>query len=177
MEVSLLKAPSDSDWLIVKKAALETVGKEVKTLPSLEWKKEILEARHSPIRLLQFVFDIRDIPYWVSVHLCRHVHAQPFVKSQRNDRQDKYDRNSAPQDSPVNMMWAMNAEELCVIANKRLCLMAAKETRDVVQTMCNLVIASCPEFKDVLVPYCQYNEMCHEMKGGCGKQMKRRFNG
>ena len=168
MEISLLKAPADADWLLVKRAALETVGKDVKTMPSMEWKKEILEARHSPIRLLQFVFDLRDIPYWVSTHLVRHVHAQPFVKSQRNDRQSEYDRNSAPQDAPVNMMWAMNAEELCIIANKRLCLMAAKETRDVVQKMCALVIANCPEFKDVLVPMCEYNNICHEMKGGCG---------
>lgn len=177
MDIHLLKAPTEEDWLLVKQAALETVGKEAKTAPTLQWKKEILEARHSPIRLLHFVFDLRDIPYWVSVHLVRHVHAQPFVKSQRNDRQDEYDRNSAPQDAPVNMMWEINGEELQAIANKRLCLMAAKETRDVVQQMCNLVTEHCPEFKDVLVPYCQYNEICHEMKGGCGKQMKRRFNG
>lgn len=173
MEVSLLKAPSDTDWLLVKRAALETVGRSVKTLPGIEWKKSILEARHSPIRLLHFVFELRDIPYFVAMHLCRHVHSTPFVKSQRNDRQSDYDRNAARQDAPVNMMWEMNAEELCVIANKRLCNMAAKETREVVARMCELVIASCPEFKDVLVPMCKYNGVCHEMNGGCGK-MKRR---
>lgn len=168
MEIELIKAPTDADWVLVKRAALETVGKSVKTMPSLEWKKKILEARHSPIRLLQFVFELRDIPYWVSVHLARHVHATPFVRSQRNDRQTEYDRNGARQDAPVSMMWSMNAEELCVIANKRLCLLAAKETREVVKKMCDLVVERCPEFSDVLVPACEYNGKCHEMYG-CGK--------
>lgn len=169
MIVNLLKCPSDTDWLLVKKAALETAGKEVKTLPSEDWKHSILEARHSPIRLLHFVFDLRGIPYWVAMHLVRHVHATPFVKSQRNDRQSEYDRNAARQDAPVDMMWEMNAEELMTIANKRLCLMAAKETRDVVKLMCDLVICNCPEFKGLLVPMCKYSKVCHEMNGGCGK--------
>lgn len=169
MTVNLLKCPSDTDWLLVKKSALETAGKEVKTLPSEEWKHSILEARHSPIRLLHFVFDLQDIPYWVAMHLVRHVHATPFVRSQRNDRQSEYDRNAARQDAPVNMMWEMNAEELMTIANKRLCLMAAKETRDAVKLMCDLVIRNCPEFKGLLVPMCEYNGVCHEMHGGCGK--------
>ena len=167
MEVSLLKYPTEEDWQLVKRAALTTVDKTIKTPPSLTWKKSILEARHSPIRMLHFVFELREIPYWVSVHLCRHVHAIPFVKSQRNDRQNKYDRNGARQDAPVNMMWEMNAEELCVIANKRLCKMASEETRNVVSEMCRLVTEKLPEFEDVLVPACVYNGRCHEMNGGC----------
>lgn len=168
MEIELIKAPADADWALVKRAALETVGKSAKTAPTMEWKKSILEARHSPIRLLQFVFELRDIPYFVSVHLARHVHAMPFVRSQRNDRQSDYDRNAARQDALVDMIWAMNAEELCVIANKRLCNLAAKETRDVVSGMCRLVIDHCPEFTDVLVPACKFNRKCHEMRP-CGK--------
>ena len=167
MEVSLLKYPTEEDWKLVKRAALTTVDKTIKTPPSLTWEKSILEARHSPIRMLHFVFELREIPYWVSVHLCRHVHAVPFVRSQRNDRQDKYDRNGARQDAPVNMMWEMNAEELCVIANKRLCKMASEETREVVSEMCRLVTEKLPEFEDVLVPACVYNGKCHEMNGGC----------
>lgn len=71
-------------------------------------------------------------------------------------------------DAPVNMIWAMNAEELCVIANKRLCNLAAKETREVVSGMCKLVVDNCPEFADVLVPACVFNGKCHEMRP-CGK--------
>ena len=127
-----------------------------------EWKKKILRARHSPIRELRFAFELK-IPYWVSVHLCRHVHAQPYVRSQRNDRQDEYDRNAARQDEPVTMIWTMNAEELMTIANKRLCKQASKETREVMEMIKWIVEHKCPEFKDLLVPACQYNGKCHEM--------------
>ena len=164
ISVMMTEHPSDSDWCGVKRRALVTMGySKVVTQPTLEWKHKILEARHSPIRRLRFSFDI-TCPYWVSVHLCRHIHAQPFVRSQRNDRQDGYDRNSAPQDAPVNMIWDMNAEELMVIANKRLCKQASEETRYLVQLMCEQVLASHPEFKGLLVPACAYNGgVCHEI--------------
>ena len=97
------------------------------------------------------------------MHLVRHIHAQPYVKSQRNDRQDNYDRTKAPQDSPVTMIWDMNAEELMVIANKRLCNQASKETREVVQLMCDAVLKTNPEFKPFLVPMCAYVGECKEM--------------
>ena len=163
MRVDLIKYPTTEDWILCKQCALVTVGKEVKTEPTTEWKRKILEARHSPIRVLNFVFKL-EIPYWVSVHLCRHIHAQPFVKSQRNDRQTSYDRNSAPQNEMVTMLWYMNAEELMTIANKRLCNQASEETRDVVRTMCKEGAQVCPEFYDVLVPMCVHNGgVCHEM--------------
>lgn len=168
MTIKLLEYPTEKDWLEVKRRALVTVGKTPLTAPSLEWKKAILEARHSPIRYLRFSFLFEDIPYWVSVHLVRHIHAQPYVKSQRNDRQDDYDRNEAPQSAPVSMIWDMNAEEMMVIANKRLCNKAADETQAVVFGMCKLVRSVCPEFDLFLVPMCAYNGgVCHEINS-CG---------
>ena len=167
MQVTLTRYPTDADWKQVKRRALVTVCKVPTTPPTDEWKRAILEARHSPIRYLQFSFDI-ECPYWVSVHLCRHIHAQPYVRSQRNDRQSDYDRNAARQDEPVQMIWDMNAEELMVIANKRLCQKAAPETREVVEEMCALVVEKCPVFYAFLVPMCEYNGMCHEMQP-CGK--------
>lgn len=104
--------------------------------------------------------------------MCRHVHAQPYVRSQRNDRQSEYDRNKAPQDSPVDMIFDVNAEELMVIANKRLCKMASPETRELVARMCDRVIDRCPEFEDFLVPMCEYTGGCKEMGGGCGRYGK-----
>lgn len=164
IKVYMTEHPGESDWCAVKRRALVTMGySKIVTPPDQAWKHSILEARHSPIRRLRFSFDI-TCPYWVSVHLCRHIHAQPFVRSQRNDRQDNYDRNSAPQDAPVNMIWDMNAEELMVIANKRLCKQASEETRYVVQLMCNQVLEHHPEFKGLLVPACAYNGgVCHEI--------------
>ena len=161
MKVELVKHPIAEDWMLCKQCALVTVGKNAVTEPDIKWKHKILEARHSPIRVLNFVFKL-EIPYWVSVHLCRHIHSQPFVRSQRNDRQDSYDRNSAPQNATVTMLWYMNAEELMVIANKRLCKQASEETRQVVQAMCDEVLKVAPEFKGLLVKMCQYGR-CHEM--------------
>lgn len=168
MEIKLLEYPRESDWIACKQRALVTV----KTLadpdwkieiPSEDWKHRILEARHSPIRYLRFSFYLIGVPYYVSVHLVRHVHAQPYVRSQRNDRQSDYDRTKAPQDAPVNMIWDMNAEELMVIANKRLCQTADPKTREVVHQMVNLVNKVRPEFKPFLVPACSYHGTCHEM--------------
>lgn len=172
MEIRILKFPSESDWMGVKLRALVTVGKEPVSPPTERWMHDILMARHSPIRYLRFSFLIEDLPYWVSVHLCRHIHAQPYVRSQRNDRQSDYDRNNAPQDAPVTMIWDMNAEELLTIANKRLCNKAATETREVVEEMCRQVKEVCPEFAPFLVPMCEYHGcVCHEMNG-CGKYRK-----
>lgn len=169
MNITLLRAPTEEDWREVKRRALVTVGKTMVTPPTIEWKRKILMARHSPIRYLQFSFLLEDIPSWVSVHLVRHIHAQPYVKSQRNDRQSAYDRNKAPQDSPVDMIWDMNAEELMVIANKRLCAQASPETREVVTQMCGLAKEACPEISDFLVPMCVWRGgLCPEMVS-CGR--------
>lgn len=172
MKVSLLEAPTSVDWLEVKRRALVTVGLVPKDMPDVEWRKDILRARHSPIRYLRFSFMLEGIPSWVSVHLVRHIHAQPYVKSQRNDRQSEYDRTKAPQDAPVNMIWDINAEELMVIANKRLCSMASPETRETVKAICELAGEACPEIKEFLVPLCEYHGgVCHEMHG-CGRCKK-----
>lgn len=172
MNVEIVKYPTDNDWMLAKQCTLVTIGKNPVTPPDLEWKKRLLAACHSPIRTLNFCFRLTDVPYWVSTHLVRHVHATPFVKSQRNDRQSDYDRRKAPQDAPVDMMWYMNAEELMTIAHKRLCNQASKETREVVAEMCRQVIEVCPEFDGLLVPLCEYRGgVCTEFKP-CGRNLK-----
>lgn len=165
MTIELLKHPTAEDWVLCKKATLVTVGKKAVNEPDMVWKKAILEARHSPIRLLHFVYLLTDVPYWVSVHLCRHhVGIQPFVRSQRNDRQEMYDRNSARQDAPVSLIVDVNAEALMVLANKRLCLQAADETRQLVRAMCDAAAETNPEIAPFLVPMCKYHGgLCHEM--------------
>lgn len=163
IKVSINEIPTEKDWMEVKKRALVTIGKKAVNPPDLEWKKAMLKARHSPIRRLFFSFYI-ERPYWVSVHLSRHIHAQPYIKSQRNDRQNEYDRNDAPQSQMVSMIWDMNGEELMTIANKRLCKKASKETREVVRKICDLVIEAMPEYKGLLVPMCVHNGgICYEI--------------
>lgn len=170
MTIELVKYPNDTDWLLCKQCTLVTVGKHPVQPPTEEWKHQILEARHSPIRTLNFCFRLTDIPYWISVHLCRHVHATPFCKSQRNDRQSDYDRRAARQDAPIDMMWYMNAEELMTIISKRTCMMASAETREVTLKMKSLVETQCPEFIGLLKPPCEWQGgVCHEFNGGCGR--------
>lgn len=172
MIVEMIKYPNRNDWMFVKECALETAGKMAITPPNAKWKRAMLEARHSPIRELKFAFRLVDVPYWVSTHLVRHIHAQPYVRTQRNDRQSLYDRTKAPQDAPVTMIWTMGAEELMIIANKRLCMKAAPETRKVVQMMCRLVEEKFPEFVGLLVPMCEWQGgVCHEMFP-CGRQKR-----
>lgn len=173
MRVEILKYPTEEDWMLCKKCTFTTISKDTNKAPTTEWKIKLLRANHSPIRTLQFCFKLTDIPYWVSVHLCRHVHATPFVSTQRNDRQHKYERGGAPQNAPVTMCWYMNAEELITIAHKRLCSQASKETRELMQMICVEVLKVNPEFKGLLVPLCEYRGgvctefyPCGRSKGG-----------
>ena len=165
--VEILRHPTEEDWALCKLAALNTVGKtRAVTMPGDEWKRKMLEARHSPIRVLMFMVRVNPVESWVATHFARHVHLTPFIQTQRNDRQDAYDRNKAPQDSPVSMMLWLNAEELMTVANKRLCGCAAPETREVTRDICESVIEVNPEFAPFLVPAC-HAYGCHEFSP-CG---------
>ncbi len=167
MRVDLLRYPTEEDWMECKRRALVTVGLRPVTPPDFQWRHKILRARHSPIRYLMFSFYM-EIPYWTSVHYCRHVHAQPYVKSQRNDRQQEYDRNAARQDAPVQMILDLNAESLMTVLSKRLCGKADPATREVALAMRALVYKRCPEFRNLLVPDCEITGSCREMYP-CGR--------
>ena len=172
MKVEILKHPTAEDWMLCKKCTLVTVSKDSDKPPTDAWKVKLLKANHSPVRVLPFCFRITDVPYWVSVHLVRHVHATPFVATQRNDRQSKYDRGAARQDAPVTMCWYMNAEELITIAHKRLCTQASRETRELIRLICDEVVKVNPEFADLLVPNCVYRGgLCDEFNC-CGLNKK-----
>ena len=177
MIVEILKHPTDEDWMLCKQCTLVTVSKKPTSPPTEDWKVKLLRSNHSPIRTLQFCFRLTDIPYYVMGHLVRHIHSIPFVSTQRNDRQDNYDRRAARQDAPVSMCWYMNAEELMTIAHKRLCMQAAPETRQVVQEICDKVVELNPEFKGLLVPNCAYRGgLCDEFNC-CGLNEKYKSGG
>ena len=163
MKVEMIKHPNDDDWLFCKQCTLNTIGKTTTKLPTNEWKVKLLESEHSPIRTLWFAFKM-EIPYYVSTHFVRHKFGvEHFVQSQRNDRQDKYDRTKAPQDTLVSHIMYINAQELENISHVRLCKQASKETREVMQMIVSEVLKTNPEFKTVLVPKCKYrNGKCTE---------------
>ena len=163
IKVEMIKHPNDDDWLFCKQCTLNTIGKTITKLPTDEWKIKLLESEHSPIRTLWFAFKM-EIPYYVSTHFVRHKFGvEHFVQTQRNDRQDKYDRTKAPQDTLVSHIMYVNAQELANMAHVRLCKQASKETREVMEMIVSEVLKTNPEFKTVLVPKCKYrNGKCTE---------------
>ena len=173
--VEILKHLTEEDWMLCKKCTLNTVGKDSTKLPTDEWKHKLLLSEHSPIRTLNFCIKM-IIPYYVSVHFCRHfTGVTHFVQSQRNDRQDNYDRTKAPQDSPVSHMMYINAQELMFVARRRLCMQADPFTRKVMEEICRQVINLCPEFNGTLEPMCAYRGgRCTEFNC-CG--LNRKYQG
>lgn len=172
MKIELIKFPTDKDWEYCKTCTLNTVGKKlVNKDVSSEWKRKILESEHSPIRELWFGFKM-EIPYWVSVHFCRHHEGvNHFVQTQRTDRTG-VNRDELPQGSMVSHIMTINAQALMNMARKRLCLQASKETRDVMLQICGLALGACPELRGLLVPNCLYrNGECTEFFS-CRKENK-----
>ena len=169
IKVEILKHPTDEDWLFCKQCALNTIGKNSTTLPNAEWKEKILRAEHSPIRTLWFAFKLQ-IPYWVSVHYCRHSYGvEHFVQSQRDDRTDNnIPRAEKPQGELVSHIMYINAQELMFMARRRLCNQASEETREVMKEIVRQVLETNPEFKEFLVPMCIYQKGCSEFSA-CNK--------
>lgn len=169
-KVEVLRHPTDEDWQRCKMLAMNTIGKRWSGEVSDVWKNRILKAEHSPIRTLMFTVRV-EMPYWVSVHFVRHKYGvEHYVSSQRNDRQDNYDRIKAPQDALVVHIMDVNAQELIQMAHMRLCGQAAEETREVMQAICRAVLETNPEFKPFLVPKCHAIDKvfyCNEFKA-CG---------
>lgn len=164
-KVEILKYPTEEDWMLCKRCTLNTVGKDSTKLPTDEWKHKLLLSEHSPIRTLNFCIKM-IIPYYVSVHFCRHfIGVTHFVQSQRNDRQDNYDRTKAPQDAMVSHIMYINAQELMFMARRRLCMQADPATRAVMQEIVEQVVEVNPEFNNTLEPMCFYrNGRCDEFQ-------------
>lgn len=156
MKVEIIKYPTEEDWILCKQFTLNTVGKSSTKPPTEEWKVKLLKSEHSPIRTLNFAIKM-EVPYYVSVHFTRHfLGVTHFVQSQRNDRQENYDRTKTPQDAPVSHMMYINAQELMYMARRRLCTQADPETRKVMKEICHQIIKVCPEFEGLLEPMCVY---------------------
>ena len=151
-------------WSQVLDDCRETVSKPfLNKEPSEKFKRAILIAEHTPIRDIIIRWRWQNIKSWISVHFTRHHHLEPRVSTQRNDRQNKYDRNKAPQDSLVNMVVEGNVQACIDMMRKRLCNQAADETRQYAEDMKIAVHNVEPEIADSFVKQCIYRGQCPEM--------------
>ena len=162
------------NWQAVKNAAMNTIGKEAGKYPSSEWKRKMLLAEHSPIRLLEFTVRLIDVPYYVAMHFCRHkIGVEHFVQTQRTDRTGT-DRNGLPQGALVNHTMRINAQALINISRKRLCMQASPETRAAWRMVIDAIGEREPEIKSVCIRNCIYKGFCPEMKS-CGYCLTKEF--
>ena len=158
-----------TSWKEVLNAARFTQRKpEVDHEPSDEFKQRMIKAEHSPLRCLQFNIDFYDIPYYASVHLCRHVHAQPFVSTSRPDINGQMKpRDEQKKSDPVNMRLLVNAQEIINISRVRLCNKAERTTRMLWMKAIRELVKIEPFLANACVPNCLYRGFCPEIKP-CG---------
>ena len=149
-----------ADWIRVVNAARRTWGKApINHEPSDKFKRKILLAEHSPIRLLEYDFTIENIRQWVTVHLVRHhIGCEKFVHTQRQDINDQVEvitkriieilreegldnkwwreRDYMFQGAGNDMDMTCNAQSFMSISRKRLCFgCASPETRQAWQVV------------------------------------------
>ena len=149
---------------------LEEGNKEV----SDNYMLRMYRAEHSPIRLREFKIVIENCPSWVATHFVRHhIGVEKFVSTQRTDRTG-VDRNSKPQDSPVNLAGEADAQALINISRRRLCNCASSETRQAWQEVKDKVAEVEPELASCMVKECIYRGFCPEMFS-CGYDKTEAF--
>jgi thymidylate synthase ThyX len=158
-----------TSWTDVLNAARFTQRKEPRSgEPSIAWKKKIIKSEHSPLRCLMFNIDLYDIPRYVSDHLVRHVHTQPFVSTGRSDvLKENLPRDEQKMTDLYNTRLFLNAQEIINISKVRLCNKAEKTTREIWRQVIEELRKTEPELAAACVPSCIYRGHCPEIKS-CG---------
>ena len=166
MKIEITKLTS---WTDVLNAARFTQRLPLKSgEPSVKWKKKIIKAEHSPLRCLMFNIDLYDIPRYVSDHLVRHVHAQPFVSTGRSDvLKENLPREEQRMTDLYNTRLFLNAQEIINISRARLCNKAEATTREIWKAVIDELRKIEPELANACVPNCLYRGFCPEFKS-CG---------
>lgn len=162
MEIEIKRITS---WERVLNACRMTVNKKyLEKEPNDEFKKKLIRAEHSPLRMLEFDITIRDLPYWIHTELVRHhVGVEKFVTTSRPDRTHSgLTRHDLRQDSLVSMTLSMNAQAIINVSRVRLCRMAAEETRNLWQSVIDALREVEPLLADACVPNCVYRGFCSE---------------
>lgn len=190
-----------ADWYRVRRATRLTCGKEdcAEGVPvSDKFKREMLLAEHSPIRLLEYDITLSDIQQWITTHLVRHhIGVEKFVCSQRVDRNEQVKelsekmmsamkecgveynslRDCVPQGLKGTMMISANAQAIINISRKRLCSCASEETRKVWKNVIMYLSTIDPILAEKCVPECVYRGFCPERDSvSCHYDKTKQFN-
>lgn len=163
MKIKRMK--SSNNWREIADACRTTVGmKPGKREPSSEWKRKILLAEHSPIRLLKIRWKWVDLPYWVSVHFVRHkIGIEHFVRSQRTDRTG-INREKLYQGELVEHECEANAQAIINISRKRKCEQSSGCTINAWNLMLDVLQVMEIELSNLCVRECVYRGFCPEIK-------------
>lgn len=160
-------------WQEVKNATMTTIGKDSGKYPDSDWKRRLLMAEHSPIRIPQIIVKVYDAPQFVHGHLVRHSNGvTPFVSTLRSDRNDydevpnRYTLQSAE--------YIFNLQAFINMTRKRGCSCASYETRFVWSKILDAIEKLEPELRSVCVKECVYRGFCPEMFS-CGYHKKEAF--
>lgn len=167
-----------TSWKRALNAARRTVGKSpIDKEPSNSWKAKMLLAEHSPIRLVEYDWSWKDIRQWVTAHLVRHHEGcEKFVHTQRDGRAgNSYNRDELLQGSLNEMDMTANAQAIINISRKRLCSLAAKETREAWGKVIESIRTVDPVLADKCVPECLYRGFCPEFMGSCGYSKTKKY--
>lgn len=156
-------------WLDVCNAARLTAGKTA--LPpghvvTPVFKKAILLAGHSPIRLIHISWQWENMKSWIATHFSRHKW-ECFITTQRDDR-TRIPRGDLSQSVPVLFQGEANVQALIDTARKRLCRRAHSETRTYMLSLKHTLMNQF-DTKEIgwsLVPECVYRGGCPEI-GKC----------
>ena len=167
---------TSNNWQDVLNAARNTVNKsELNKEPSTEWKRSILLAEHSPIRMLTVYWKWVNIKSWVSQHIARHnKFSEHFVSTNREDRTG-INRDRLSQSEPVNHESYANFQEIMFISRKRLCKQASTETQKEWKDFLFELKKIEPELYSVCVPECVYRGFCPEITC-CGYVNSQEFS-
>lgn len=149
------------NWLTIKNACRTTISMgDSKVEPTEEWKKKLLVARHSPLRLGTILWQSEDVPFYVMGHMVRHnVGCTPFVSTSREDRTG-IPREERKQTDNVNLQMVANIESILNISEKRLCNCADINTIKYWKQ----VLEAIKEYDETIVWACAPSGIAH---GGC----------
>lgn len=164
----------EDNWQAIKDAAMFTTGKDSGKYPNTTWKKKILMAEHSPIRLGKMIIRCYDIPSFVIGHIVRHVTIIPFVSSLRSDRSVWEDGKVPDRNTLNNFQFEANFQALINVSRRRLCSSASKETREFWNLVREEIAKYEPELASCMVRECEYRGGCTEMRG-CGFDKTEQF--